>query len=129
MTVLSNNFNYKLPYQRVALYALGVLFGALLVLIGSYLPAFAQTTHASGEKLATAVGHYARARSHIIAAIREFDTGRKFADPEPLLDSSQWRNNLISRAEELEKVLDPQPRSSKSGARFDPDPRLMGEAK
>ena len=81
---------------------------------------------ASGEELATAVAHYARSRSLLIAAIREFDAGRKSADPGALIDSQAWRDILLARAQDLEKVLDPQPRASKTGITTNPDPRLLG---
>ncbi len=84
---------------------------------------------ASGEKLATAVGHYARARSLLIAAVREFDKGAKLANPNVLLDSQQWRSTLIDRTQELDRVLDPQPRASRTGVRFEADTRLLNEAK
>jgi hypothetical protein len=83
---------------------------------------------AKGERLAAAVGHYARARSLILAAIREFDSGKRLATPDVLLDSAEWRSSLIDRATELEKVLDPQPRLTNGGVRYQPDTRLLGEA-
>jgi hypothetical protein len=84
---------------------------------------------ASGERLASAMGHYARSRSLLISAIHEFDRANKLANPGALLNSEAWRAALIDRAEELEKVLDPQPRSSRSGVKFEGDSRLLGETK
>jgi len=81
-----------------------------------------------GERLAEAVGHYARARSLILAAIREFDLGKKVASPDVILDSAEWRSSLIDRATELEKILDPQPKLTNGGVRYSPDTRLLGEA-
>lgn len=83
--------------------------------------------NARGEQLANAVGHYARARSLIQAAIREFDKGYRLANPESLFDPHEWRHTLLDRAEELERVLDPQPRVTRGGVRFDPDPRLLSD--
>jgi hypothetical protein len=80
------------------------------------------------EQATEAVAHYARARSLIIAALREFDKGRKIASPSELLEPAQWRNTLIDRAEDLDRVLDPQPRATKGGIRFEADPRLLPEA-
>lgn len=82
---------------------------------------------ASNDELARAVGHYAKARSLLLAALREFDTGAKIASPNSLIDTKQWRQVVIGRAEDLERVLDPQPRVSKGGIRFNPDPRLLGQ--
>ena len=88
-----------------------------------------QLSRASGETLASAIGHYARARSLLIEAVREFDRAQKIADPSALLDPKRWRNSLMDRATELEKVLDPQPRVSKGGIKFNADKRLLNEAK
>ncbi len=83
---------------------------------------------AGPEQATEAVAHFARARSLIIAALHEFDKGRKIASPSELLDAAQWRNTLIDRAEDLDRVLDPQPRATKGGIRFEADPRLLPEA-
>ncbi|MCB0318621.1 MAG: hypothetical protein KDD56_07675 [Bdellovibrionales bacterium] len=82
---------------------------------------------ANSEQLAAATGHYAKSRTLLIAAIREFDKARKIASPGSLLDVDEFRNILISRAEELERVLDPQPRISESGVKFDAYPSIIGE--
>lgn len=125
------------PRKRVILSTLA-LFG----LVGGIAPLSSQaqspssaigmteqvTTTAEGEQLRSAIGHYSKSRSLLIAAIREFDEALKLADPSPLLDAKSWRGSLIDRAQELEKILDPQPRSTKTGVRFQPDPRLLGEA-
>lgn len=84
---------------------------------------------AQGEDLSVAMGHYARARSLLIAALQEFDSGLKLADPKIILDTKQWRNTLIDRAEELERVLDPQPRVSGRGTKYGAQKRLLNEAK
>ena len=84
---------------------------------------------ASSEQLAAASGHYAKSRTLLIAAVREFDKAQKFAQPGALLDVNEFRNSIISRAEELERVLDPQPRISESGVKFEAYPGLLGEAK
>lgn len=81
---------------------------------------------AGPEDLAAATGHYARTRSLLLAAIREFDAGYKLANPDALMDSQLFRETLLTRAKELEHVLDPQPRASKGGVRFNPDSRLLG---
>ncbi|MCB0336183.1 MAG: hypothetical protein KDD62_07750 [Bdellovibrionales bacterium] len=83
---------------------------------------------AQGEKLATAVGHYARARSLLLAALREFDAGLKQANPQVIIDVKEWREDIINRSEDLDKVIAPQPRSTKHGVQFNPDSRLLSEA-
>jgi hypothetical protein len=81
------------------------------------------------EVAAEAVAHYARSRALLVSALHEFDKGRKLAKPDELLDSAKWRNTLIDRAEDLERVLDPQPRVTKGGIKFEADSRLLPEAK
>ena len=97
------------------------------------------TTYAEGRTVALgaadqetaveAVAHYARARALLITALNEFDTARKLARPDELLDPVKWRNTLIDRAEDLERVLDPQPKATRGGIKFSADPRLLPEAK
>ena len=84
---------------------------------------------AGPEVSAEAVAHYARSRALLISALHEFDTARKLAKPDELLDSAKWRNTLIDRAEDLERILDPQPRVTKGGIKFEADSRLLPEAK
>lgn len=84
---------------------------------------------ANQEQAAEAVAHYARSRALLVSAIREFDAARKIARPDDLIDPVRWRNTLIDRAEDLERVLDPQPKATKGGIRFSADPRLLPEAK
>ena len=81
------------------------------------------------EVAAEAVAHYARSRALLVASINEFDKARKLAKPDELLDATKWRSTLIDRAEDLERVLDPQPRATKGGIKFEADPRLLPEAK
>lgn len=83
---------------------------------------------AKGEKLAVASGHYARARALLIASVREFDQGLDLVDPSALVDTQKWRKSVLDRAEELARVLDPQPRSSRSGIRFDDSTAGIGDA-
>ena len=83
---------------------------------------------AEGEVLSAGIGHYSRSRSLLIAAIREFDEGLKVVNPDALLDASRFRADLIDRAKELERVLDPQPRVSRGGVAYQPDSRLIGQS-
>ena len=83
---------------------------------------------AENQNTTEAIALFARSRSLIIAALHEFDKGRKLASPNQLLDPVQWRNTLIDRAEDLDRVLDPQPRATKGGIKFEADPRLLPEA-
>jgi hypothetical protein len=81
--------------------------------------------YASPERTAAAVGHYARARSLLLQALDEFEQGRKIARPDLLLDSEEFRISVVSRAEELNRVLDPQPKVTRSGVRFKGSPDLI----
>jgi hypothetical protein len=83
---------------------------------------------AKGEKLSVAMGHYARSRALLISALREFDKGFQLVDPSALVDVDGWRNGVSMRAQELARVLDPQPRASRSGIRFDESTAGIGDA-
>lgn len=83
---------------------------------------------ASGETLSAGIGHFSRARSLLLAAVREFDQGLAKVNPDALIDSAKWRATLMERAKEMERVLDPQPRATKGGVRYEPDTRLLTEA-
>ena len=93
-----------------------ILFAVLALQI-SVEPAGAQKA-ASNQRTQAAVGHYARARSLLVEALAEFEAGRRAARPDLLIDPEEWRISIISRTEELNRVLDPQPRVTSSGVRF-----------
>lgn len=84
---------------------------------------------ASVTELSKAMGHFSRARSLLLKAVQEFDLGSSTASPDVILDSGAWRSEVIARTRELERVLDPQPRITKGGVRYEADSRLLGEAK
>lgn len=80
---------------------------------------------ASPEKMAEATGHYARTRSLLIAAIREWDKGVTTASPDGIINSSKWRAKLEGLTHDLEVILDPQPRITRGGVKYDADTRLL----
>ena len=80
---------------------------------------------AEGETLSKAIGHYSRARALLIEAVREFDRGARTAGPDSILDTEEWRSSLVSRAEDLERVLSPQPRVTKGGVKFEANTSLL----
>ena len=82
---------------------------------------------ARGARLAGAMGHYARSRALLLEALREFDTARNMARPDAVLDSDLWRETVVTRIEELQILLDPQPRASKSGVRLSGDRRILSK--
>lgn len=112
---------------RMALVGSALLLTVGFIVQSSYADSV-NLGQASQEESAEAVAHYARSRALLISAIHEFDQARKIAKPDELLDSTKWRNTLIDRAEDLERVLDPQPKATKGGIKFSADPRLLPEA-
>ncbi len=129
----AKGFIIRYPIMKLTAKLIAVtLFIPLLVAGQSEAQTSAQGKTLGGarpEVAAEAVAHYARSRALLVAAINEFDKGRKLAKPDELLDSRAWRTSLIDRAEDLERVLDPQPRATRGGIKFEADPRLLPEAK
>ncbi len=80
---------------------------------------------ASPQELARGVGHFEKAHSLLIAAIREYDQGYKIVSTDKVLDSASWRGTILEKAKELEVVLAPKAREIKVGSRFNADPRLL----
>jgi len=112
---------------------LGIVFITAVSFLASPAASFGDKkpvsiSHANRQQLAGAIGHYARSRALLLEALREFDAGLKLANPQVLVDVAQWRNDILDRAEDLEKILDPQPRASEDGVVFQGDPRLLSEA-
>ena len=80
---------------------------------------------ASGTSLTAAVGHYSRARQLLLSALKEFDAGARIASPEILIDIKEWRQSLNDRAEDLERVISPQPRVTKDGVSYPAEIKIM----
>jgi len=85
--------------------------------------------YSAPDKAASALGHYARARTLLMGALQEFDKGRRIAQPDPLRDSVDWRETVILRAKELELLIDPRARSTSGGVKYEGDRRLLSEPK
>jgi hypothetical protein len=85
--------------------------------------------YSAPDKAASALGHYARARTLLIGALQEFDKGRRIAQPDPLVNSVDWRETIILRAKELELLIDPRARSTNGGVKYEGDRRLLTEPK
>lgn len=126
----------KVEYQVVSMIKGTYITLSFLLLFGAAVsvPAEAEVSSktlgsARPEVAAEAIAHYARSRALLVASINEFDKARKLAKPDELLDTTKWRSTLIDRAEDLERVLDPQPRATRGGIKFEADPRLLPEAK
>lgn len=97
------------------------ILGSMLCLAGSVMA----ESYASPERQETALGHYSRARSLLLEAVKEFEMGRKIARPDLLVDPEEWRISVISRTEELNRILDPKPRISRQGVRFNAEKLLI----
>lgn len=95
----------------------GVALGAPVISDFFTQPAVAEE-YASSERSQAALGHYSRARAMLVEALAEFEEGRRIARPDMVLDAEEWRLSIVSRTEELNRVLDPQPKITKSGVRF-----------
>ena len=104
--------------------------GALLLI--SLCPIAAQANEpiaiqrAEGLELSKAVGHWARARTFMLQAIREFDKGNEVVDPDALIDAGELRSRMLDHIHALDRVIDPQPRATEGGVRFDGAPELLG---
>lgn len=77
------------------------------------------------KKAATAADHYLNARILLLRALEEFEDGRKLASPEMFVDSEEWRSAIVARASDLNRVVDPKPRLTRSGVRYKENPALI----
>ncbi len=105
-------------------YAACMALGLIATLISSKL-VLADTSYGTDGRRNAAIGHYARARSMLVEALAEFEQGRKYAQPDMLIDSEEWRLSVISRTEELNRILDPKPKVTRDGVRFQASPLLI----
>lgn len=102
----------------------GLVAGMLLGVCALPDEASAQS-YASAERTSIAIGHYARARALLVEALAEFERGREIARPDVLLDPEEWRLSLVSRTEELNRILDPKPRVTRSGVQYKANKMLI----
>ncbi len=85
--------------------------------------------YASVERRNAAIGYYSRARALMVEALAEFEQGRKYAQPDLLIDTEEWRLTTITLTEQLNRVIDPKPRVTKDGVIFRANPRLIRREK
>ncbi len=129
LTAVSKSESFKMVILARVIIGL-VVTGIAAIPVFSHAEVATKTLSGAGREVtAEAVAHYARSRALLVSAIEEFDRGRSLAKPDELLDATKWRNTLIDRAEDLERVLDPQPRATRGGIKFQADSRLLPEAK
>ena len=84
--------------------------------------------NADKKTITAATGHYSRARSLLISALKEYDRGVKRADPSSIVNSKKVRNSIIYSARELERLIAPRARKSESGIQYSEEPGLLNEA-
>jgi hypothetical protein len=89
----------------------------------------ADTSYASKERSTIARAHMSRARTLLVEALAEFEEGKKYARPDLLLDSEDWRLRVVSLTEQLNRVIDPRPRITREGAVFRAPPRFVKREK
>jgi hypothetical protein len=82
---------------------------------------------AKGAELTKASGHWHRARTHLMSALREFDRANELVNPDSVLDAQQWRSHMMNRIVDLDRLLSPQPRASETGVRYEAAPELLGQ--
>ena len=76
----------------------------------------AEQQYASRERATVARAHMSRARTLLVEALAEFEESKKYARPDMLIDSEDWRLRVVSLTEQLNRVVDPQPRVTKRGS-------------
>lgn len=89
----------------------------------------AEGQYAGKERSTVAKAHISRARTLLVEALEEFEESRKYARPDLLLDSEDWRLRVISLTEQLNRVIDPKARVTREGAVFRVPPRLVKREK
>jgi hypothetical protein len=109
----------------IGMLSLGICFSAPLF-SGD---AVAQQQYASRERATVARAHMSRARTLLVEALAEFEESKKYARPDMLIDSEDWRLRVISLTEQLNRVVDPQPRVTREGAVFRTPPRFIKRQK
>ncbi|MBP9838306.1 MAG: hypothetical protein KBC84_06290 [Proteobacteria bacterium] len=90
----------------------------LTVFLFNVSSSHAQTMYASEQRKQAALGHYARARTLLVEALAEFEEAKKQGRPDMLVDPEEWRLSVISRTEELNRILDPRPKVTRAGVTF-----------
>lgn len=103
---------------------------ALITLSASYVLAQSGGTRieaATIQQQQRAAAQYLKAKAQLTSALRYFDEGLKIAEPSAIIDVPRWRNTVIDRIEELERILAPQARATRDGVRFEGDSHLLGD--
>lgn len=80
-------------------------------------------------RLNRAAAHYQRSRAHLLSAIDEFNKASKLANPKMIMDVNAWRGAVSKSAQDLARILAPQPRHSVSGVKLESAPNLIKKGK
>ena len=120
-----------MKFQVFTALATTQVIGSLLLIIPTI--GLADTTtrieRAEGITLSKAVGHWSRARAYMNLAVREFDKGTELVDPDAIIDAKELRSDILNKIQILERVIDPQPRATEEGVRYNAAPELIGAKK
>lgn len=120
-----------MKFRAITAVATIQVIGSLLLITPSTgladLPAGIE--RAEGITLSKAVGHWSRARAYMNLAVREFDKGTEIVDPDAIIDAKELRSDLLNKIQILERVIDPQPRATEEGVRYNAAPELIGVKK
>ena len=120
-----------MKFRAITALAITQVVSGLLVITPSTGLADSPITieRAEGITLSKAVGHWSRARAYMNLAVREFDKGTEIVDPDAVIDAKELRSDILNKIQILERVIDPQPRATEEGVRYDPAPELIGANK
>lgn len=117
---------FKITLRFCSAFLLGLAAFASLNGVSASAQSNDTLLNANPQSMARGIGHFERARSLLLAAVREFDSGYKYVKPDQVIDSEAWRKSILTRAEEMESLLSPRPREAKVGSRFEPNSGLLG---
>jgi hypothetical protein len=120
-----------MKFQVITALAATQVIGSLLLIIPTTGLANSsnRVERAEGITLSKAVGHWSRARTYLNLAVREFDKGTELVDPDAIIDAKELRSEILNTIQILERVIDPQPRATEEGVRYNAAPELIGAKK
>lgn len=114
----------NLAYALI-LSGIGLLISAFPVTAEDPTISSPSITSLSPDKLEEAQGHYAKARALLIAAVHEFDLGLKIADTSSIISPKAWRDTVIDKADDLEKITEPKAKEATSGVKYQGNSNIL----
>ena len=106
-------------------FKLATTLQVILVLLFTTFAQAETERYASESRANAAVTYYARSRTMLVEALAEYEQGRKYARPDMLHDSEEFRLTLISLTEQLNSLVDPKIRITRDGVRVRANPRMI----